>query len=332
MGALATEHVTDVGVEDLRDLMRTVNETAQRLQGTHAALREEVARLQDELAEANAQLRRSRSLAALGEMAAGIAHEVRNPLGSIQLYVQMLAEDIADRPGPVELCGKIARAVEGLDAIVRDVLLFSRDMSLRPTEVPAAELIDRALTGCESLLVGGRIEVVRDVEPECRLCVDVALMTQALVNVVRNALEAMIEFDGPTRRLRVGARAGRRRRTLQGPPEPGIVFTVEDTGGGIQPEVLGRMFNPFFTTRKTGTGLGLAIVHRIVDTHGGQISVRNSPAGGARVQMWLPPLPASPTAPGAAPGAGIAGALFHADSSQIESNRNTDHEQNSRRR
>ncbi len=295
MGATAT--TADVGVEDLRDLMRTVNETARRLQGTHAALRDEVARLQGELAEADLQLRRSRSLAALGEMAAGIAHEVRNPLGSIQLYVQMLAEDVADRPGPVRLCGKIAQAVDGLDAIVRDVLLFARDMSLRPAGISAGELLDQALAGCESLIVGGHIDVVRDVEPECRLRVDISLMTRALVNVIRNAAEAMVEIDAPARRLQVAARA-RSRRPPQGPPEAGIAFIVEDTGGGIAPEVLQRMFNPFFTTRKTGTGLGLAIVHRIVDTHGGQISVRNAGSGGARVELWLPPEPAVPRDPG----------------------------------
>ena len=93
-----------LGVEELKELMRSVTETTQRLQQTHIALREQVSRLQGELAEANAQLRRSRSLAALGEMAAGIAHEVRNPLGSIQLYIQVLKEDLADRPEQAQLC------------------------------------------------------------------------------------------------------------------------------------------------------------------------------------------------------------------------------------
>ena len=116
----------DLGVEDLRELMRSVNETTERLQHTHVTLQQQVASLQKELAEANAQLCRSRSLAALGEMAAGIAHEVRNPLASIGLYVQMLGEDVADRPPLARLCDKIARAVKGLDAIVRDVLMLPR--------------------------------------------------------------------------------------------------------------------------------------------------------------------------------------------------------------
>jgi signal transduction histidine kinase len=130
---------------DLHDLLRLVNETSQQLQATHIRLQDEVARLQRELAEANAALRRSQALAALGEMAAGIAHEVRNPLGSIQLYVQMLAEDLNDRPAQAALCAKISRSVTGLDAIVRDVLSFSRDMTIRPQLVRAADLIERAL-------------------------------------------------------------------------------------------------------------------------------------------------------------------------------------------
>ena len=132
--------------------MRSVDETTRRLQDTHQALQQHVTSLQQELAEANAQLRRSRSLAALGEMAAGIAHEVRNPLGSIGLYVQMLAEDVADRPPQVELCDKIARAVEGLDAIVRDVLLFARETRLGIEPTTAETIIERALASCESLV------------------------------------------------------------------------------------------------------------------------------------------------------------------------------------
>ena len=103
-----------LGIEDLKDLMQTVTETSKQLQDTHLVLQGEVARLQHELAEANVQLRRSRSLAALGGMAAGIAHEIRNPLGSIQLYVQMLAEDLQEEPKQLEICQKIDRAVVSL--------------------------------------------------------------------------------------------------------------------------------------------------------------------------------------------------------------------------
>jgi len=279
----------DVGLEDLEQLMRSVNETTHRLQQTHVALRGEVAQLQRELAEANAQLRRSRSLAALGEMAAGIAHEVRNPLASIQLYVQMLAEDLAERPEQTELCEKITDAIESLDAVVRDVLLFARDTTVHTAQVPAAELIDRALTTCAQLLVDGDITVVRDdaQSSQFSIQVDAGLFVLALSNVMRNAADAMIESRSTRRELCAGVSRSTHRRP-DGRRAEMAVFSVADTGPGIDEHVVKRMFNPFFTTRKTGTGLGLAIVHRIVDAHDGQVSVENRPNGGAEVKLYLP--------------------------------------------
>ena len=279
----------NVGIADLEQLMRSVNDTAQQLQQTHVALRGEVAHLQRELAEANEQLRRSKSLAALGEMAAGIAHEVRNPLASIQLYVQMLAEDVSEQPQQTELCEKIARAIKGLDDVVRDVLLFARDTKVNTAQFSASMLIDRALESCESLMADGDITVVRqDAESsQFSLPVDAGLFVLALSNVMRNAADAMIESRSSRREL--GARVSRRtHRRPDGRRVEMAVFTVADTGPGIDEHVVKRMFNPFFTTRKTGTGLGLAIVHRIVDAHGGQVSVENRPDGGAEVRLYLP--------------------------------------------
>ncbi len=279
----------NVGIEDLEQLMRSVNDTAQQLQQTHVALRNEVAHLQRELAEANEQLRRSKSLAALGEMAAGIAHEVRNPLASIQLYVQMLAEDLAGKPQQTELCEKIGRAIKGLDDVVRDVLLFARDTTVHTAPVSALNLIDRALGTCESLLTDGEITVVRhDTENfGFTLPVDAGLFVLALSNVMRNAADAMIESCSTQRELRTGV-SRRMHRHPDGRRTEMVVFSVADTGPGVDQQVVKRMFNPFFTTRKTGTGLGLAIVHRIVDAHGGHVSVENRSDGGAEVELFLP--------------------------------------------
>lgn len=288
-----------IDIEDLRDLMSSVTETTERLQRTHTALKDQVARLQRELTEANAQLRRSRSLAALGEMAAGIAHEVRNPLGSIQLYVQVLAEELADRPNQSELCRKIDHAVTGLDAIVRDVLSFARNMTIHPAPIVASDLVDRAIANCQSLVRGGRITVRREIDAGMALHADPCLMTQALGNVIRNAIEAVHQHADElgsrgesARREVVLSGRSRTMRCPDGRQARRAVLAVEDTGPGIPPGVLERMFNPFFTTRKTGTGLGLAIVHRIVDAHGGHVSVRNvernGRRAGARLELCLP--------------------------------------------
>ena len=279
-----------IGVDDLRDLMESVDETTRTLQETHVALQRQVVELQGELAEANAQLRRSRSLAALGEMAAGIAHEIRNPLGSIQLYSQLLGEDLADRPETAELCDKISRAVSGLDAIVRDVLLFARETTVTAVDVTARELVDRALEGCDALLADGAIGVAIDVDPALRLQADPGLMTSALGNVIRNAIEAMRESDAAAPELAVTAGCGRT-RCPDGHRAEGVHVAVRDTGPGIPAAVVDRIFNPFFTTRASGTGLGLAIVHRIVDAHDGHLKVDSEPGRGTTVTLFIPTNP-----------------------------------------
>ncbi len=285
-----------LGIDDLRQLMRSVNEATERLQNTHTSLQQEVALLKAELAEANAQLHRSRSLAALGEMAAGIAHEVRNPLASIGLYAQMLVEDLADRPDGARLAGQITGAVQRIDTIVRDVLRFARDTTVHPQRVRATEVIDQALESCRTTLAEADVSVIsghRDAEP-LELEVDMTLMVQALANIIRNAAEAMAESCHGERTLSVTLELQRRRLPTGGRAQC-IVLGVRDSGPGISPEVLERMFNPFFTTRRTGTGLGLAIVHRIVEAHGGHVAVSNRTGGGAVVELCLPPLTARST-------------------------------------
>ena len=290
-----------LGIEDLRALLRSVCETTERLHATHTTLHQQVARLQQELADANDQLRRTKQLAALGEMAAGIAHEIRNPLGSIQLYAQMLEEDLRDDGDRAAVCRKISKAVTGLDAIVRDVLLFARDTVVRPEPMDPAELFESALANCQSLLAGGNITIIRRISTSLQLNGDATLLTQALTNLLRNAIEAMTEarVARPQLTLETGTSVV---RCPSGAREPRIMLAVQDNGPGIAEDARQRMFNPFFTTRATGTGLGLAIVHRIADAHGGHINVRNveetfqrratsGDGGGARFELLLPPSP-----------------------------------------
>ncbi|MCP3903353.1 MAG: hypothetical protein GY715_06930 [Planctomycetes bacterium] len=313
MSALSTKTIMNDGsapplaptiaVDDLENLLRSVDETTRQLQRTHVTLQSEVSRLQDELAEANAQLRRSRALAALGEMAAGIAHEIRNPLGAIRLNAQMLADDLREAPEQSQLCARIGNAVQSMDAIVRDVLMFAREMRTRPLVTTAPELVDRALADAEALLASAGVEPIReDAAGACRVEADAGLVIQAIGNVIRNSIEAMHEVEDTAGRLVI--RTDRRRvRMPDGSRPVRVVITVEDSGPGIPAEVVERMFNPFFTTRATGTGLGLAIVHRIVDAHGGHVRVRDARLGGASVELCLPPTAGVPAAAAPEPAA-----------------------------
>jgi len=265
---------------DLAGLMAAFNDVTARLQSAHEQLRAEVSRLTRELGEANAQLERSRRLAALGVMAAGIAHEVRNPLGSIRLYARMLEQDLLDRPGERGVATKISGAARAMEGVVNDVLTFAREFRLRPVEVDAPELFDRVLEACchDGVPAWRTVEIVRNDREAPAFEADPGLLQQALVNIVRNAFEAMADVKGRAHRLTLAC----------GADEDCAVLRISDTGPGVSPEIVARMFNPFFTTRAAGTGLGLAIVHRIIDAHAGRIQVRSGDGPGATFEIFLP--------------------------------------------
>ena len=277
--------MADPRMDDLAQIVEAYSAVTERLQHSHERLQDEVIRLRRELNSANAQVQRSRRLSALGEMAAGIAHEIRNPLAAIQLYAGMASDDLQVRDEVSRLAAldnvlKIASAVRGMSAIVNDVLSFSRGTQPEYSQVDASELLDRVVAANGPGIDQARVHVVRKDLGRQPLAVyaDPGLLQQALLNLVRNAVDAMAGMDG-SRVLTLGVERD----------EVGVVFSVTDTGPGVSEDCLDRIFNPFFTTRSTGTGLGLAIVHRIADAHGGSIAVHREPVrGGAVFTISLP--------------------------------------------
>jgi len=270
-----------VSADDLAQIIEAYNGVTEKLQTSHERLQDEVVRLRRELTSANAQLQRSKRLSALGEMAAGIAHEIRNPLAAIQLYVGMAIDDLsADPPQSGEALSnsrKIASAVQGMSAIVNDVLSFARGIEPDSRLCGVSDLFDRAVAAHQPAIEAAGVTVVRRdlARGPVSVGVDAGLMQQALLNLVRNAVDAMAECDTP-RELVLDVE----------PDELGGVLVVADSGPGIPADATDRIFNPFFTTRSTGTGLGLAIVHRIVDAHGGSVAVTNE--RGACFRLSLP--------------------------------------------
>ena len=284
--ASGVDPVASLDAAELAGLVRSFNDVTARLEATHASLRSEVAGLKAELAEAHARLERSRQLAALGEMAAGIAHEIRNPLGCIALNMEALSEDLAGQDDQIELCGRVSRAVTRLDAIVGDVLAFARDTRLKPAIQSPVDAIRSAAMNTADLLERAGIEFQFDPENHCSAEFDAPLLEQAVLNVFRNACEAMVEHQVASPRLEVEVRE-EILRNAEDRAVAHVVVSVRDNGPGIPKDVRERMFNPFFTTRGEGTGLGLAIVHRIIDAHGGQVVVEDADPG-AIVALALP--------------------------------------------
>jgi signal transduction histidine kinase len=283
--SLSASSGDDPRLDDLAQIVEAYSAVTERLQTSHERLQNEVVRLRRELNSANAQVQRSRRLSALGEMAAGIAHEIRNPLAAIQLYAGMAADDLQDeapasREGALDNVRKIASAVRGMSAIVNDVLSFSRGTEPERSQVDATQVLDRVIAANGPGIDQSKVHVVRkDLGRESMsVFADPGLLQQALLNLVRNAVDAMAQQDAP-RVLTLDVQRD----------EVGIVLSVADTGPGVSEDCLERIFNPFFTTRSTGTGLGLAIVHRIADAHGGSIAVHREPSrGGAVFTLSLP--------------------------------------------
>ena len=237
--------------------------------------------------------RRNR-LTAMGEMAANIAHEIRNPLGSIELYASILGRELGADRDKRDLAEQIRAGVRSLNHILSNLLYYTRPLRPAVRDLPAHDLWPETVRFAAHALREQRIRWrCERTGPDAVLQTDPELLKQVLINLVLNAVQAMP--DGG--RLLLASRVDR-----------GTVrYTVRDTGRGIREEDLDKIFNPFFSTRAKGTGLGLAIAHQVVETLGGTIRVASRPGRGTTFTVELPLEPAAKgaaaatAAPGEAP-------------------------------
>jgi signal transduction histidine kinase len=245
-----------------------------RLEKTHEALREEVQHLTRELEVKNRELARKNRLADLGQMASHVAHEVRNNLVPVTLYLSLLRRRLAGDTAGLETLDKIGAGFHALHVMVHDLLNFTSDRDPQVRVFPVHKLLEDIRASLAPQLEAQRISMVLEAAAEHCLGADREMIRRAVLNLVLNGVDAMP--DGGTLTLACLAE-----------PE-GLALEVSDSGPGLPDDVLPRIFEPFFTTKQGGTGLGLAIVSRIAEAHGGSVTARNAPGGGAAFTLRIP--------------------------------------------
>ena len=251
----------------------------------------------DAIQEREQRLIRSERLATVGRMAAHIAHEVRNPLSSIGLNAELLGDEIAERGEEARrLVTSIIGEVDRLTEITETYLRFARLPRPKLDCENVGAVIVSVVDMSRGELAQGGIDVTVDIAPGLPdIAADESQLRQALINLIRNAREAMA--GAVSRRLEIAARVAGER----------IVITVHDSGPGIGAANMGKIFDPFFSTKERGTGLGLALVQHIVVDHGGQIEVASPPGEGTTFTLTLPIESERPRSGAGAAGGGAVG-------------------------
>jgi PAS domain S-box-containing protein len=238
--------------------------------------------------QAQEEMRRVRTLAALGEMAALVAHEIKNPLGGIRGFAELLERDIQQSDPRKKSVKKIIEGVETLTRIVDTLLDHTRPVKLNVRKVEMVSFIEDSINFFEmdSSNQKSNVRMIKDY-PQGKLhCnLDAEQFRQILLNLLRNAIQAMPE--GGVIRIKMNREAGIT-NPIGEEGDPKAVLKVSDTGIGMSKEVQKKIFAPFFTTKEGGTGLGLFAVRKIVEAHGGEIQLESVPGQGTVVTIGLP--------------------------------------------
>ena len=223
------------------------------------------------------EIHRNQRLASVGRLAAGVAHEVRNPLSSIKGFATYFKERYREKPEDQQVAGIMIQEVDRLNRVIGQLLDFARPIKVVAKAVALPQLVTDSLKLVEVQAKEKAIGIETIIAPQLRtVFLDPDRVKQVLLNLYLNALDAM-EAGG---RLSVSAAAEDHDRW--------IVFKVSDTGHGIPKENQSQIFDPYYTTKSTGTGLGLAIAHNIVDAHGGRIEVDSAAGEGTTVTVRIP--------------------------------------------
>lgn len=223
------------------------------------------------------EIERSRRLASIGQLAAGVAHEIRNPLSSIKGFATYFLERHRTVPEDRKIAETMIQEVDRLNRVISELLEFARPrvISIRPVSI--RPVVDHAVTLIRDRAEENHVEIVVAVDPghDSAFC-DPDALQQVLINLLINAIDAMI--DGGLLSVTV----------THDDEDNAAIITVSDTGMGIEEENKDTIFDPYYTTKPAGTGLGLAIVHRIIEAHGGNLSVSSTPGKGTSMTIHLP--------------------------------------------
>ena len=242
------------------------------------AVAEELARANRSLQEAQAEVRRGERLAALGQLTAGLAHELRNPLGTMKTSAELLSRKVSgDNEVAREMAGFIASEVDRTNSLITRFLDFARPQHLKLKTDDITTLLDSAIARFEreQKSAGANVTVFKNYSPDVRpLRFDAELMERVIANLLLNAAQASPSGGVVTV------------KTLMGDGE--VEISVIDRGSGIDPKNLENIFNPFFTTKPEGIGFGLAIVSKMVEEHGGRITVASALGEGSVFRVFLP--------------------------------------------
>ncbi len=244
--------------------------------------RDMIVPLRLKLVESESLRERQEKLASLGVLAAGIAHEIRNPLTAIKGAVFLQQKNFPPETQEAADARVIDREIQRLERIVNDFLLFARPSDAQTTRITADAPLREVQALLAPQLAQNRIQLIHEEGPPLAITADAEQIEQVLINLVRNAAEA-IDGHGV---IKLRARADHRRRA--GRETRVVILEVEDNGKGIPAEVQKRLFDPFFTTKDTGTGLGLSIAARIVHSHGGLVEYQTVPGRGTTFGIVLP--------------------------------------------
>ncbi len=245
------------------------------------ATAKELAEANQNLQEAEAAVRRSERLAALGQLTAGLAHELRNPLGTMKSSAELLGRQVArENEIAKEMAGYIVTEVDRTNSLITRFLDFARPQHLRLETGNITALLDTVIQRfARESGATTSVSIYKNYSPDIpKVAFDGELLERALLNLLVNAAQA-----SPA-----GSVVTVKTRAVETSAGPGVEIAVIDRGSGIDPKHLESIFNPFFTTKSNGVGLGLAIVSKIIDEHGGQIAAESSPGEGSIFRVYLP--------------------------------------------
>jgi two-component system sensor histidine kinase HydH len=258
------------------NLTNTLAEALRRQYARTKAVADQLAEANRSLQQAEEAVRRSDRLAALGQLAAGLAHELRNPLGTIRASAEMLTRSVASENEVArEMAGFIAEEVDRTNSLVTRFLDFVRPLELRPAPANLAQVLDRSIGMVEREAAAREVTIYKNYSPDIPpFPLDAELMERVFYNLLANAAQATAPGGAVTVKTR--------------PMTGNAEISVIDRGEGIEPHLIDAIFNPFFTTKADGVGLGLAICSKIVDQHGGKIAVESERGKGSVFRVYLP--------------------------------------------